>query len=106
LDVQVKVHGHRLELDEVAAAIRSCGWPGVCVILWRDRLTAVIEVGEGVVGEDDLRCALAEKLEPHAIPVVLRTIPSLPRNVNDKIDPVSVAAWLEADAAAGAGIEE
>jgi acyl-coenzyme A synthetase/AMP-(fatty) acid ligase len=99
LDFQVKIHGHRLELDEVAAAIRECGWPEVCVLMWRDVLTAVIEAREGaVLNEGQLRRSLAKKLEHHAIPVVLRTIQSLPRNENDKIDSASVAKWLEAKA--------
>ncbi len=98
LDIQVKIHGHRLELEEVAAAIRACGWPEVCVLIWRNRLTAVIEASEGLeFKEEELRLALAEKLEHHAIPVELCTIASLPHNENDKIDTASVSAWLDAN---------
>lgn len=105
LDIQVKIHGHRLELDEVAAAIRACGWPDVCVLLWRNMLTAVIEVCQSEeFNEQELRRTLAGKLEHHAIPVVLRSIPRLPRNENDKIDSVSVTAWLEAEAVSSAVI--
>lgn len=100
LDFQVKIHGHRLELDEVAAAIRACGWPEVCVLIWREMLTAVIEMRAGTaLNEVELRRSLTGKLEHHAIPLVLRAIPSLPRNENDKIDGTSVARWLEANAA-------
>jgi D-alanine--poly(phosphoribitol) ligase subunit 1 len=98
IDIQVKIHGHRLELDEVAAAIRACGWPDVCVLLWRNMLIAVIEACQSEdLNERELRRTLAGKLEQHAIPVVLRTIPKLPRNENDKVDSVSVTAWLEAN---------
>ena len=46
----------------------------------------------------ELRRALADKLEHHALPVVLRAVRKLPRNENDKIDGAAVAAWLEANA--------
>jgi D-alanine--poly(phosphoribitol) ligase subunit 1 len=105
LDVQVKIHGHRLELGEVAAAIRACGRTGVFVLLWRNQLTAVIEVGQvEEFNERELRCALAGKLEQHAIPVILRAIPKLPRNENDKIDSFAITSWLEANAMSSAVI--
>jgi D-alanine--poly(phosphoribitol) ligase subunit 1 len=95
-DLQVKIHGHRLELDEVCAAIRACGWPEVCVVLWRENLAAVIEVPEGMALNDkELRRALAGKLESYAIPVILRSIPRLPRNDNDKIDSSAITVWLD-----------
>jgi D-alanine--poly(phosphoribitol) ligase subunit 1 len=105
LDIQVKIHGHRLELDEVAAAIRACGRPEVCVLVWRNMLTAVIELRRNEeFNERELRRTLAGKLEQHAIPVVLRTIAKLPRSENDKIDSVSVTAWLEANVASPAAL--
>jgi acyl-coenzyme A synthetase/AMP-(fatty) acid ligase len=68
-------------------------------------LTAVIEVCQSEeFNEQELRRTLAGKLEHHAIPVVLRSIPRLPRNENDKIDSVSVTAWLEAEAVSSAVI--
>jgi acyl-coenzyme A synthetase/AMP-(fatty) acid ligase len=103
IDFQVKVNGYRLELGEVAAAIRACGWSDVCVVMWRSQLSAVIEApGAGALDVQELRRQLADKLEPHAIPAVLRTIPTLPRNANDKIDSAAVNAWLEASAQAAA----
>ena len=96
LDFQVKVHGHRLELDEVAAAIRSSGWPEVCVLVWRGTLAAVIETAQGATCDDGaLRGALTAKLEAHAIPAVIVPIAAMPRNENDKIDRLAVSQWLD-----------
>ena len=96
LDFQVKVHGHRLELDEVAAAIRSAGWPEVCVLVWRGTLAAVIETAQGATCDDGaLRGALTAKLEAHAIPAVIVPIAAMPRNENDKIDRLAVSQWLD-----------
>lgn len=97
LDYQVKIQGHRLELDEVAAAIRAAGWPEVCVLLWRGQLTAVIETSKmSVDDERALRRALGEKLEAHAVPVVMAKIVAMPRNENDKVDVMGLATWLDA----------
>jgi len=97
LDFQVKVQGHRLELDEVAAAIRTAGWPEVCVLMWRNQLAAVIEAQEAsAYDETTLRRALAAKLEAHAVPSIIVTTASMPRNENDKIDRNGVSAWLDA----------
>ncbi len=47
VDHQVKVHGFRIELNEVAAAIRSLGWEEVVVLKLNGELTAVIEDKQG-----------------------------------------------------------
>ncbi len=94
-DFQVKIRGFRLELDEVEAAIRSCGWRNVCALKLNGRLSAVVEAEEGrAFDEPELRRALALHLDAHAIPELFRTIKSLPRNENDKLDRLAVADWL------------
>jgi D-alanine--poly(phosphoribitol) ligase subunit 1 len=98
LDFQVKVHGYRLELDEVAAAIRDCGWPTVCVVKWNESVAAVIEQIHGkTFNEAALQAALALKIEPYAIPTLMRVVPRIPRNDNDKLDRNAVVAWLKAE---------
>lgn len=98
VDFQVKVKGIRFELDEVAAAIRECGWPVVCVFKRRNALAAVVERCEGME-LDILRLSksLAERLEQQAIPEVIRIIDQMPRNENGKIDRNAVQAWLDGD---------
>lgn len=100
LDFQVKVHGYRLELDEVAAAIRDCGWPVVCVVKWNDGLAAVIERIDGKdFDEAALIAALSSRIEPYAIPSVMRVVERIPRNDNDKLDRNAVLALLKAEPA-------
>lgn len=95
IDRQIKLHGHRLELDEVAKAIQDAGFPIACVLKWNDELAAVIERRPEVpFDEATLRAALAKGLEQHAIPTVIRLIERMPRTANDKLDRAAVVEWL------------
>jgi D-alanine--poly(phosphoribitol) ligase subunit 1 len=104
IDLQVKIHGFRLELDEVARAIHDLGYPVSCVLKWHDELAAVIECPAlERFDEAALRAALATKLEAHAVPYLIKPIQQLPRTENHKLDRRAVAAWLDAaDGAASA----
>jgi D-alanine--poly(phosphoribitol) ligase subunit 1 len=98
IDLQVKIHGFRLELDEVARAIHDCGYSVTCVLKWRDALAAVIERHAGQLPDEAaLRRALAKQLEAHAVPSVIRWVDLMPRTTNDKLDRQGVAAWLDAE---------
>jgi D-alanine--poly(phosphoribitol) ligase subunit 1 len=97
IDFQVKVRGYRIELDEVAAALRACGWPVVCVFKLGDGLAAVVERrADLALDEAALRAAMAGHIEQHAVPATIREIDHMPRNENDKIDRRMVLRWLEA----------
>jgi D-alanine--poly(phosphoribitol) ligase subunit 1 len=103
IDLQVKIHGFRLELDEVARAIHEEGYPVTCVLKWRDELTAVIECPRPQpFDEGALRRALAKKLEAHAVPYLIKRIEQMPRTDNHKLDRHAVIAWLDADGGAAA----
>jgi D-alanine--poly(phosphoribitol) ligase subunit 1 len=96
IDFQVKIRGFRLELDEVGAAIRECGWPVECVFKWHDAVAAVVEQRDDKhFDETELRASLRFKLESHAVPAVIRLIPRMPRNENDKLDRAAVIRWFE-----------
>lgn len=96
IDFQVKVLGYRVELDEVAAAIRECGWPVAVVFKRGDTLAAVIEDMPGrAFDEKALRQALGGKVEPHAVPSAIVAIPAMPRNDNDKLDRKAAALAFE-----------
>jgi D-alanine--poly(phosphoribitol) ligase subunit 1 len=95
IDLQVKIHGFRLELDEVAHAIHGEGYPVACVLKWNDELAAVIERDpDRPFDEAALRAALAVKLEMHAVPSIIRLIDRMPYNQNDKLDRRAVSEWL------------
>ena len=97
IDFQVKVKGYRVELDEVASAIRDCGWPVVCVFKRGEALAAVVEHMPGkVLGQAVLLSEVSRKVEAHAVPVAVRVIDTMPRNDNDKLDRKAVTAWFDA----------
>ena len=100
IDFQVKIKGFRVELDEVAAAIRDCGWPVVCVLKRGEALVAVIEHVPGqALDQAALLAGVARKIEAHGVPVGVKLIDRMPRNDNDKLDRKAVAAWFEAQEA-------
>jgi D-alanine--poly(phosphoribitol) ligase subunit 1 len=98
IDFQVKIHGHRIELDEIAAAIREAGWPVVCVFKHQDALVAYVErLHDREFDESGLRAALATRLEPYAVPMYLRVIDRIPRSENDKLDRGAIVSLFEAE---------
>ncbi len=97
IDFQVKVRGFRVELDEVASAIRDCGWPSACVFKRGEALAAVVEARDDTDFEPAaLQAALAARLDAYAIPTEIRAIGKMPRNANDKLDREAVALWFDA----------
>jgi D-alanine--poly(phosphoribitol) ligase subunit 1 len=88
MDHQVKIDGLRLELDEVAAAIRSMGWRDVAVFMIDKHITAVLESAEELTPPEihQLRSNLQRKLERYAVPSRILAVAEFPRNQNDKID--------------------
>ena len=96
IDAQVKIRGHRIEPDEVAGAIRSLGWPNVCVFKHDGLLAALVECRPGqTLDADALRLALGRMLDAYAIPSRIASVAALPRNENDKIDTARAARLLQ-----------
>jgi len=99
VDFQAKVHGYRIELDEVADAFARSGWPVVCVFKHGEALAAVVErSGDAEPDLVALRHALLERVEAHAVPEQIRVIDAMPRNDNDKVDRRLAMAWFGAAA--------
>ena len=99
VDRQVKVHGFRLELGEVDAAIRACGVATVCTVLDGDKLHSFLEGDDGI-DVAELRRNLARRLPSHAVPEQVHVLAHLPRNANDKIDSRALTDQLRAEKAA------
>jgi acyl-coenzyme A synthetase/AMP-(fatty) acid ligase len=98
-DHQVKIDGFRLELEEVASAIRSLGWDHVVVLKVDGHLTAVIENKQGLAtgaAEVRLQAQLKHKLDRHAVPARFVFVDEFPRNLNDKIDVGAVSKLAQA----------
>jgi acyl-coenzyme A synthetase/AMP-(fatty) acid ligase len=106
-DLQVKLRGHRIELGDVEAAVRS--HPGVAdAVVWArefgpgdERLVcAFTSTGEAAEapGEQELRRHVKELLPSYMHPAAHRRLPSLPRTVNGKTDRAAVARDWDAPA--------
>ncbi len=97
IDLQIKLRGYRIELNEIAGAFGACGWPSVCVFPHAGELVALVECPPGKpFDEAHLRQALSRRLESHCVPAHIVACPSLPRNENDKLDQRRAVALFEA----------
>ena len=105
LDNQVKVRGHRVELEEVEAHLRAVsGVDAVAVVAWPLRDGSA----DGVVaflGDESLAARAAEfrkglraRLPGHMVPTALHFVPALPLSANGKIDRRALLARLASGA--------
>jgi amino acid adenylation domain-containing protein len=90
VDDQVKVRGFRIELREVAAAVRAHPSVADCAVLLRgdagtERIDAFVEIRTGVT-ETDLRRAVAAALPRYMRPDRFVLLPALPRTPGGKLD--------------------
>ena len=101
LDNQVKVRGHRVELEEVEAHLRALsGVEAVAVVAWPVRDGSADGLVAFLAGDLDdqvaeLRRALRARLPPQMVPSALHIVDALPLTVNGKIDRQALLAGLE-----------
>jgi D-alanine--poly(phosphoribitol) ligase subunit 1 len=101
LDNQVKVRGHRVELEEVEAHLRAIsGVEAVAVVAWPVRDGSADGLLAFLAGDLDdrvaeLRAALRARLPPHMVPTALHIVDDLPLTANGKIDRRALQAGLE-----------
>jgi amino acid adenylation domain-containing protein len=92
-DRQVKVRGHRVELDEVEGALLSLDAVEEAAVftvpdeegssaLW----AAIVAGQQATVSERELLAGLREILPPHAVPARLDIVGSMPRTPTGKVD--------------------
>jgi amino acid adenylation domain-containing protein len=93
MDFQVKIRGMRVELDEIAAALRRCPAVRECVVLAREdtpgdkRLVAYVVPEAGQRADAPaLRRRLAESLPDYMLPAAFVELDALPLSPNGKID--------------------
>ncbi|RME72582.1 MAG: amino acid adenylation domain-containing protein, partial [Verrucomicrobia bacterium] len=104
-DDQVKINGFRIELGEVETtlekhpAVAACAAAAVANPHTGSRnLAAWVVPGDATTPArlpETLRAFLAERLPPHAVPAIIRTIDALPRTPSGKIDRRTLAAGLQ-----------
>ena len=102
IDRQVKLQGHRVEVDEVELALLAC--PGVAtgavLVVGADaqsrHLAAFYCAGAGAAApvESAVRACLAQRLHPSAMPRRYHALVQLPLNANGKADHDALAALL------------
>ncbi|MGI5467561.1 non-ribosomal peptide synthetase [Streptomyces sp. CA-132043] len=93
VDLQVKIHGLRVELTEIEAVMRGHRAVKEAVVTAQsDAAGAPVLVGYAVPAEgagfraDDVREHLARKLPPHMVPGTLLTLSAMPLSPNGKVD--------------------
>jgi amino acid adenylation domain-containing protein len=100
LDNQVKVNGHRVELEEIDMQMRTvAGTDMACAVAWPVSHGSA----QGIVGfcaggnvtAEDVRTALRERLPPHMVPSRVEVLNTLPLNGNGKIDRKALLTMLD-----------
>jgi amino acid adenylation domain-containing protein len=101
IDSQIKILGHRVELEEVEAVLReearaeaiAVGWP-----LTPSGAAGIVAVIASLsIDTVQLRRALSERLPEYMVPRELRLVGELPLNANGKRDRKAVLSMLEAE---------
>lgn len=98
-DQQIQVHGYRVELGEVEAALRS--QPGVGdAAAFALATRAGTEIAAAYTGaadsENAVRLALRDRLPAYMVPAVLTRLDALPLNGNGKVDRTALGTALGA----------
>ncbi|WP_322770584.1 non-ribosomal peptide synthetase, partial [Frankia sp. Cr1] len=111
VDNQVKLHGYRIELEEIEVALRRHDAITEAVVCLREDtpgnrmlVAYLVPAGNGSdVLSADLRRYLRALLPPYMVPAVFLTVTSLPLTANGKVDRRSLPRPAEAAAVGNAG---
>ncbi|MGW0019705.1 amino acid adenylation domain-containing protein [Rhodococcus sp. NPDC003382] len=89
-DFQIKIHGLRIELGEIDAALRADDSVAAAVTVGRDtapRLVSyVVPAAEGVLDEQELLRTVASRLPAHMVPAAIVVLDELPLTPSGKLD--------------------
>lgn len=103
LDRQVKLQGHRVELDEVERVLGACPGVGdaVVLVLGSDAESRHLAAAYGPAGSvlapaSEVSAWLVERLPPPAVPHVLHPMATPPINMSGKVDRRAVEAIVAA----------
>jgi acyl-CoA synthetase (AMP-forming)/AMP-acid ligase II len=106
IDNQVKIQGHRVELEDIEAHLRAvAGSDQVAAVAWPVK----DGVAQGVIGfvarsdipVNRIREALRSRLPPYMVPAAIHALAALPLNTAGKLDRRALIAQLEAGRAEG-----
>lgn len=101
LDNQIKLHGHRVELEEIDTRLREATGTDMAVCVAWPIADGVVEGLVGFYsaarsGQQDIANKLRAVLPPHMVPARLEQIEQMPLNANGKIDRNALTRTLEA----------
>jgi amino acid adenylation domain-containing protein len=98
-DFQVKIRGHRIEVDEIELALLDCAAIKEAVVVAREdqpdekRLVAyVVPAQESMTTINELRSVLRAKLPEYMMPSAFVLLDALPMTPNGKVDRLSLPA--------------
>jgi acyl-CoA synthetase (AMP-forming)/AMP-acid ligase II len=102
-DRMLKVHGHRVSPDEVAAALVGLDGAGEVAVFGVDggaQGHRIVLVVAGDPGDRELALRVARqcraRLPAYMVPAVVRVVPALPHNSNGKVDLPALEATMRA----------
>jgi D-alanine--poly(phosphoribitol) ligase subunit 1 len=94
-DNQVKVKGHRIELNEISSHIRKMGYINVETIVDDQSIISLVEGTGDPTAAEFIRQKLTGQLESYMQPNMIVFIPEFPRSANDKIDVPALRSLLK-----------
>jgi amino acid adenylation domain-containing protein len=101
VDHQIKVLGHRVELEEIECVLRQ--EPGVrqaVAVGWPQTSTGIGGIAAFVTGNGidpvALRASARQKLQSYAVPQTIRVLTALPQNASGKVDRQALIGLLQA----------
>ena len=99
-DHQVKVRGHRVELEEIESFLRlATGETQVAALLWPDLPGHLNEIVAFVAGfkktSAQIQEILRKSLPTYALPAQIHCLEQLPQTENGKLDRMALVAWLK-----------
>jgi non-ribosomal peptide synthetase component F len=102
IDNQIKIHGHRVELEDVEAHTRAVARTDqVAAVAWPMRDGVAQQIVCFVAGAGlpprGVREALRARLPPHMVPAAVHAIAALPLNASGKLDRRALIERLEAE---------
>jgi amino acid adenylation domain-containing protein len=101
VDHQIKVLGHRVELEEVESVLReepgvheavALGWP----LTSTGTAGVVAFVTGGEIDVAAMRVRMQQKLQSYAVPQTIHVLPALPQNASGKVDRQALRSLLTA----------
>lgn len=99
MDHQLQIHGYRVELGEVEAALRQEAEVDVAIAIgWPPRAGGADHLVAFLEGEkldiSSLRQRMKQRLPHYMVPKIYHVLPSLPLNSNGKVDRPALVAML------------